>query len=138
MPAHQTRTLFRTAAVFNLAAVLLFWPALGLADELGLRPVPTDTVFAHIGIAAIGLFGVGYWMAAGAPDRHRGIIQLGLAGKVLVVAVVLGHLVAGTANGRLAGVVSGDVLFSLLFAWHLAATRTPSSSATEQRSAAAA
>ncbi|KRC53323.1 MULTISPECIES: hypothetical protein [unclassified Nocardioides] len=125
MPARQARILFRTAALFNAAAVLLFLPALGLAEDLGLRPVPTDTVFSHIGIAAIGLFGVGYWMAGGSPDRNRGIVQLGLAGKVLVVAIVAGHLVDGTANGRLTAVVSGDVVFSLLFAWYLVATRVP-------------
>ncbi|MDQ6526756.1 hypothetical protein RB608_24250 [Nocardioides sp. LHD-245] len=123
MSAHQARILFRTAALFNLAAVLLFLPALGLADRLALRPAPADTAFEHIAIAAIGLFGLGYWMAAGAPERHRGIIQLGLAGKVAVVAIVIGHFLAGSANGRLAGVVAGDVVFSVLFARYLILTR---------------
>lgn len=123
MSAHLTRLLFRVAALFNLVAVLLFLPVLGLSDDLGLEGAPTGTTFEHVGIAAVGLFGIGYWMAASAPERHRSLIQLGLAGKVAAIAVVLGHVLDGSANERLAAVVAGDVVFCVLFAWHLATTR---------------
>lgn len=120
----SARTLFRIAALFNFSAVLLFLPVLGLADRFDLQGAPTGTTFEHVGVAAIGLFGIGYWMAAGDPHRHRGIIQLGLAGKILVVVLVVIHLLDGSANGRLVGVVSGDVVFSGLFSWYLIVSRT--------------
>ena len=122
MSPQKIRILFRTAALFNWSAVVLFLPVLGLADRLG-RGGPTGTVFEHLGIGAIGLFGLGYWMVASAPDQNRGIVQLGLLGKVLAVALVGGHYLAGNVSLPLALVVSGDVVFVVLFARYLAITR---------------
>lgn len=119
MSPRRVRILFRTAALFNWSAVVLFLPAFGLAERLGLHTAPTGTPFEHIGIAAIGLFGVGYWMVASSPDQNRGIAQLGLAGKVMVIALVVGHYVADDVNLRLTLVVCGDVVYSVLFAWYL-------------------
>ncbi|MCR1783213.1 hypothetical protein KVF89_11770 [Nocardioides carbamazepini] len=119
----SARTLFRIAALFNFSAVLLFLPVLDLADRFGLDGAPTGTMFEHVGLAAIGLFGIGYWMAAGDPYRHRGIIQLGLAGKILVVALVLMHFNDGSVNGRLTTMVLGDAVFSVLFTWYLISSR---------------
>ena len=131
MSTNRVRVLFRTAAVFNWSAVALFLPALGLAERLGLSPAPTGTLFEHVGIAAIGLFGVGYWMAGSAPDRQRGVIQLGLAGKVIVVALVLAYYLAGDANLRLTLVISGDAIYAVLFTRYLAKTRVSSSMGSE-------
>ena len=123
MSPQKIRILFRTAALFNWSAVVFFLPVLGLADRLG-RGAPTDTVFEHVGLGAIGLFGLGYWMVASAPEQNRGIVQLGLLGKVLAIALVVGHYVAGNVSLPLALVVSGDVIFAVLFARYLATTRT--------------
>lgn len=119
MSPRRVRILFRTAALFNWSAVVLFLPAFGVAERLGLHTAPTGTPFEHIGIAAIGLFGVGYWMVAASPEQNRGIAQLGLAGKVLVIALILGHYMAHDVNLRLTLVVCGDVVYSALFAWYL-------------------
>jgi hypothetical protein len=121
MSPQKIRILFRTAALFNWSAVVLFLPVLGLADRIGYGG-PTGTVFEHLGIGAIGLFGLGYWMVASAPEQNRGIVQLGLLGKLLAVALVGGHNLAGNVSGPLALVVSGDVVFAVLFARYLATT----------------
>jgi hypothetical protein len=121
----RIRILFRTAALFNWSAVVFFLPILGLADRLG-HGAPTGTPFEHIGIGAVGLFGLGYWMVASAPEQNRGIVQLGLLGKVLAVALVVGHYLAGNVSLPLALVVSGDVVFAVLFARYLATTPRPS------------
>jgi hypothetical protein len=122
MSPQRIRILFRTAALFNWSAVVFFLPVLGLADRLG-RGAPTGTVFEHLGIGAIGLFGLGYWMVASAPEQNRGIVQLGLLGKVLAIVLVAGHYLAGNVSAPLALVVSGDVVFAVLFARYLATTR---------------
>lgn len=143
MSAPTARLLFRIAALFNAGAVLLFLPVLGLADHAGLEGAPTGTTFEYVGIAAVGIFGVGYWIAAAAPERHRDIVWLGLAGKVLAVSIVISNLVEGDVNGRLAAVVAGDIVFCVLFTWYLASNRpatdtsAPAPSTAAQRSARA-
>jgi hypothetical protein len=122
MSLQKIRLLFRTAALFNWAAVAFFLPALGLANRLG-RGAPSDTAFEHLGIGAIALFGLGYWMVASAPEQNRGIVQLGLLGKIVAIVLVVGHYLAGNVSLPLALVVSGDVIFAVLFARYLAATR---------------
>ena len=122
MSPQQTRTLFRIAALFNWSAVVFFLPALGIADRLG-HGAPTGTPFEHVGLGAIALFGIGYWMVASAPEQNRGIVQLGLLGKVLAIAVVVGHYIAGNVSLPLALVVSGDIVFAVLFARYLVGTR---------------
>ena len=127
MSPQKTRVLFRLAALFNWSAVVFFLPALGLADRLG-RGAPTDTAFEHLGIGAIALFGLGYWMVGSAPEKNRGIVQLGLLGKVVAIALVAGHYLAGNVSLPLALVVSGDVVFAVLFARYLATTRAEQTS----------
>jgi hypothetical protein len=117
----KIQILFRSAALFNWAAAVFFLPVLGLADRLGYGG-PTGTVFEHLGLGFIALFGLGYWMVASAPEQNRGIVQLGLLGKSLAVALVVGHYVAGNVSAPLALVVSGDVVFAVLFARYLATT----------------
>lgn len=124
MPTDNARVLFRSGAVFNWVATLLLLPESRLANRLGMRPAPTGTLSDHVAAGAVGLFGVGYWMAGSAPERHRGIIQLGLAGKILVIALVLGHYLAGNANLRLTAAVLGDLIYSVLFARYLATSRS--------------
>ena len=122
MSPQKIRILFRTAALFNWSAVVFFLPVLGLADRLG-HGAPTGTPFEHVGLGSIGLFGLGYWMVASAPEQNRGIVQLGLLGKVLAVALVAGHYLAGNVSLPLALVVSGDLIYAVLFARYLATTR---------------
>ena len=124
MTLATARPLFRFSALFNWTAVLLFLPALGIGRAIGIDPVPTGTILEEVGLLAIILFGVGYWMAASAPDAHRGILKLGLAGKLGVVAIVGMHFVSSTANLIWMLVVSGDLLFAVLFILYLRATRT--------------
>jgi hypothetical protein len=123
MSPQKTRILFRTAALFNWSAVVFFLPVLGIADRLG-RGAPSDTAFEHLGLGAIALFGLGYWLVASAPEQNRGIVQLGLLGKVLAIVLVVGHYVAGNVSLPLALVVSGDAVFAVLFARYLATTRS--------------
>jgi hypothetical protein len=121
--ATKVSILFRSAALFNWAAALLFLPTTGLAHRFGLHPAPTGTWLEHFGIAAVVLFGFGYWMAGGPPEHHRGIIQLGLVGKVTAVLIVFGHYLDDTANLQLTLVILGDAVFVGLFAWYLVSSR---------------
>ena len=129
MQLKVARLIFYSAALFNWGAVLLFLPALGIARHLGIDPAPAGTIFEDIGLAAVIVFGAGYWMVGNAPERHRGIIHIGLIGKLMVVAIVCAHYLAGSASLALAAVVSGDLIYAALFILFLKSTPRPESSA---------
>jgi len=116
MTDDQQRFLFYSAAVFNWFACVLLFPAFGIADRLGLSPVMTNAPFDQVALFAIALFGYGYWMVGRNPRAHRGIVMLGLIGKIAVVSVLFGHFfLVGDVNFNLAGLAIGDVVYSALF-----------------------
>lgn len=114
MTHSRIRLLFMTAALFNWAAVLLFTPATGLPQALGLTPAGNG-LFDHIALLAIAGFGCGYWLVSRDPASHRGIVVLGLLLKLGVVAIAIAHALAGSLNARTAMVVSGDLVYAALF-----------------------
>ena len=116
MTTDQQRVLFYSAAVFNWVACVLMFPAFGLADRLGFTPVMTNAPFDQIALLAVALFGYGYWMVGRNPGAHRGIILLGLIGKIAFVSILFGHyLFVGDVNFNLAGLTIGDMIYSVLF-----------------------
>lgn len=119
-PSTYTRNLFRTAALFNFGAAALFLPITGIAPALGLQPLAGNDLFAQIALLAIFTFGLGYWMVSNDPQAHRGIVRLGTLAKLGVVALAWAHvLFIGDANVRMGLLVSGDLLYALLFLQHL-------------------
>lgn len=111
MTLAQTKALFYSAALFNWGAVLIL--AL-LAHALGLEP-PLQSLFGQITLGAIFVFGCGYWLVGMAPTAYRGIVALGVLGKLAVVAIVWANWLAGSTTPQMALLVSGDVIYSLLF-----------------------
>ncbi len=121
MQLKHARLLFHVAAVFNFAAVALLYPASGMATMLQLSPAPGAGVFDQVALLAIFAFGVGYWLVARNPDRNRDLVKISLGAKLGVVAIIVTHFLAGSANMNLVVLVSGDLLFSLAFAYFLKA-----------------
>ena len=118
MTAKQQRIMFYSAAIFNWCACLLFFTPLGLASALNLSHSVSvsDGPFEQIALMAIALLGLGYWMVARNPDANRGIVLLGLIGKLAVVAIFFGHyFLVGDVNFNLAGLSIGDIIYSWLF-----------------------
>lgn len=76
----------RVAGVYNLAwgAVMIIAPVWSLG-VLGVRPVGSEVwpeLWGCIGMI-VGVYGIGYLLAAAAPLRHWPITLVGLLGKVL-------------------------------------------------------
>jgi hypothetical protein len=116
-----TRMLFSTAAGFNfaMAASLLFLRSQLLAI-LQLETVTgTDLVFEYITAALIASYGGAYVCVALDPYKYRAYIPLGVAGKLMVVAMVCLLWMAGTASWRLAALASSDLIFAALFVDYL-------------------
>jgi len=120
MSPSQQRLLFYSAAIFNWSACLILYAPLGIASALNLSHAVHNGPFEQVAIMAVAIFGLGYWMVARNPEAHRGIVILGLIGKIAVVAILLGHyFLVGDININLAALSSGDVIYSVLFFMYL-------------------
>ena len=123
MTEYNTKILFSAAAVYNWVACLLFLEPLGLAAAFNLSHSVGGDPFAQIALLAIFLFGCGYWMVPGNPKGYRGVVVVGLIGKIGVVAIAFTHyFFIGDVNFNLAGLTLGDVIFAALFVRYLKAT----------------
>lgn len=87
--------LFIAAAIFNLLVglPLLLDPAMGPK----LLPLPAgDFIWPRIAGGLIVMFGIGYFIVSRDLDRNRGIIGLGVAGKLMIVLILLIYWIKGT------------------------------------------
>jgi len=86
---------------FFPVACLISLPSSGISSAVGFTPLMTNGPFDQIALLAIALSGYGYWMAAGDPVAHRGIVVLGALGKAGGIAIMFGHhLLVGDVNLR--------------------------------------
>ena len=116
MKPNQQHILFYSAAIFNWAACFILFAPLGIANTLGLSHSVGNGPFDQIALMAIALLGLGYWMVAGDPVAHRGIVVMGLIGKIAFVGIIFSHyFFVGDVNLNLAGLASGDIIYSVLF-----------------------
>jgi hypothetical protein len=112
----QQSAMFYSAAIFNWLACVMFFPGSGISSALGFTPLMTNGPFEQVALMAIGLFGIGYWMAARDFAANRGIVVLGAIGKVCVVAIFFGHyLMVGDVNLAQALPTLGDAAYVILF-----------------------
>ncbi len=123
MTIKQTQVIFYSAAVFNFLAALILFAPTGLAAQLGIHPLPEGGVYESVMVGAIAVFGVGYAWVGRNPKENIGIAKLGLLGKLAVVAVVYSYAFSGGVNLMFAVLVSGDLLYSILFAIYLNSQR---------------
>jgi Domain of unknown function (DUF4166) len=126
VPPPRSNALAWAAFILGLAALYnLVWGAVAvLMPDLGLRllGVPGSAsrpLVQCIGMI-VGVYGIGYGIAASDPARHWPIVLVGLLGKVLgplgaVWAVATGTLSAGIAVVNL----TNDVVWWLPFGWIL-------------------
>ncbi len=120
------RLVLAAAAVYNLAwgTTVVLFPALPFA-WMGIEPPRYPAIFQCLGMV-IGVFGIGYAIAAADPRRHWPMVLVGLLGKILGP---LGFLWAAS-QGQLpwsfgVTILANDLVWWLPFAlilWH-AATR---------------
>lgn len=126
MTTDAQRRMFQSAAVFNWLACLILLPATGIAAYLGFTPLMGNGPFGHMALMAIALFGYGYWMVSRDPVAHRGIIVLGIIGKLGVVSVMFAHYFFGTdMNLRQALLALVDLTYAVIFIRALKSLPTP-------------
>jgi hypothetical protein len=111
-----SKGLFKTAACFNVLAGLPWLVALHpVANLMGLEITAAGALFIQITMAVVVIFGWAYWMIGRDPVRYRPYIALGLMLKIMVVALIYGHWLAGNIPWPLPVLASGDIVFAALF-----------------------
>ena len=115
----QRRLFFRIAALFNFSVGGVFILAYPQVQELlGLPATPSGLmVFRDLFFGLVIACGVAYWLLGENYARYRMYAPLGAALKLIVVAVVLGHCLAGHNTPALFVLSLGDVFFAIAFMW---------------------
>ena len=120
------RWLFGIAAAANVSVGLsLLFLRRQVAPLLQLDPLAgTNLVFFYLAGTLIVTFGYAYLRIALDPHRWRPVISLGVIGKLLAVGSASWAWLAGDVGGRLPLLLSGDVVFALLFVDYLRRTQS--------------
>jgi hypothetical protein len=117
--------LFGVAAIANVVvAAALLVARIQLSAFVPLDPISgTNTWFANLAGALIGLFGVVYGLIARDPRTYRPCIGILAVGKLLAVGCAVMPWIEGETSYRLALLLSPDVVFAVLFLDYLRRTR---------------
>ena len=109
------RTALYATGVMNLAAAIGFLPASrGVREMAGLPSESHPLIFMTVALF-VGLFGVGYLLAARAGRAERLFITIAAFGKLGFVALLVWYWSQDLLPLRAPLVGSSDLVFSLLF-----------------------
>jgi hypothetical protein len=127
--------VLRLAAVYNLAwgTLVILFP-LAPFHWAGMEEPNYPELFQCIGMI-VGVYGVGYWIAAADPYRHWPIVLVGLLGKIFGPVGFLVSALKGTLPW-IAGctILTNDLIWWLPFFLILAWAHKQSTRATHQKS----
>ena len=107
------RGVLYAGAIYNLAwgAMVVFFPRMPF-EWAGMEPPNYLSLWQCIGMI-VGVYGVGYWIAAGDPVRHWPIVLVGLLGKILGPI----GFVWTASRGELPWIAGGTILTNDLAWW---------------------
>ena len=112
------KTVFFVGALWNWGLSLLFI-SLSIMNKQFLSPflnrIPESMMTFYAFLAAVFIFGMGYYWTSKDVQRNRDIIKMGILGKIAVFALFLTYTISGevTLMGLVAATV--DLVFAGLF-----------------------
>lgn len=116
---------FLLAAFWNFAGAIpgIFFPAWSM--KFFYAAVPSDDYHALLGTSlfwgSVFVFGIGYLIVAGDPEKNSGILVMGVMGK-LILALVWCHTYFFCRNYStivVLGAATGDLIFAIYFYYYL-------------------
>ena len=111
------RTILRFAGAYKLSVGMLavVFPRM-LFEWAGMQPPTYPELFQCIGMI-VGVYGIGYWVAASNPFTHWPIVLVGLLGKILGPAGFAFALARGTLPAAFGvTIITNDLIWWLPFA----------------------
>jgi len=109
--------VLRAAAVYNImwGIFTVFWPD-AYFDWLGLERMNYPMMWQGVGMI-VGVYGVGYWIAAVNPVRHWPIVLVGFLGKLLGPIGMAGYVFRGVLPLKIMWLnMTNDLIWLLPFA----------------------
>lgn len=117
------RTALWVAAFFNLGGMFVFaFPEMAIGPLVGL-PTDVPVVYRAVTAVFILLFGGAYAWLARQPVIDRPLIGLSAIGKAGVFAAIFILWLFSAVSGWLVLLISGDLVFAILFVWWLNQTK---------------
>lgn len=121
-PTKFWKILFLVVGLFNgLAGCLgMVFPAHGLRFVNGLEITEPSILFIFfIFCFVVALFGLGYFMVAFNAVANRGLVVVGVIGKISFPAMALFGYLNGMATLEFMLVIAGDLVWAGLFIYYL-------------------
>jgi len=111
------KRLFLIGALYNIVLGLIFLVFFSRLMSLFDMPMPPRelAVFHQMGILLAMVYGIGYYMVSRDLYAHKGIVLLGIIGKIIVFLLFLHHLVFSGLHVLIFLIGVGDLMFALLF-----------------------
>ena len=112
------RLLYVIAAIWNwaLAVMFLVLPRISMNYfYLGGPAIPNVLIWFDCFMGLVFAFGVGFYLVSLNPKQNYGLIEIAVLEKTWVFIVGLLYFLVGQASALLLGIVSGDLVFGLLF-----------------------
>jgi len=115
MSLKSIKTLFLVASIYDLILGLVFGLFFKLIyNSFGVAP-PENAAYIQLPAFYILIFGIGFYLVFRDPERHRGIVLLGILMKVNFICVAFGHWFAGNLPVFYLPWAVLDVIFLILF-----------------------
>jgi hypothetical protein len=113
--------MFVGAAVWNIAGGVFLKSATGWIFSSAGLPAPDPLLYYDTWLAMILVFGFGYYLISRDMYGHRGIVLMGIVGKLAFATIFLGWYVAhpGRVPPFFLIAVAGDLYFVVRFAMFL-------------------
>nr|BDT27448.1 alkyl hydroperoxide reductase [Bacteriovorax sp. HI3] len=110
------KTTLKIAALYNVVwgALIIFFPH-ALFDFAGLPRMNYPGVWQCVGMI-VGVYGVGYWVAASDPRRHWPIVLVGFLGKIFGPIGFIQALYTGVFNLKFGlTIITNDLVWWIPF-----------------------
>jgi hypothetical protein len=125
---HQ-KVMYTIAAIWNwvLAILFLVLPRIdigyfGISGNI----VPPTFLWFDCFMGLVFAFGIGFYLVSLNPEKNRDLLLIAIFEKCWVFVIGLYYFITGEASAWVLAVVTGDLLFGLLFAEDVLAMRRAS------------
>ncbi len=116
MNTKTSEKILKIAALYNIiwGAIIIIFPH-ALFDFAGLPRLNYPGVWQCVGMI-VGVYGLGYWIAASDPNRHWPIVLVGFLGKILGPIGFLQALYTGVFNLKFGlTIITNDLIWWIPF-----------------------
>lgn len=119
----QYATFFKMAAIYNFIAAAGFLLLPDFGSMMFLKKGALENFYAHMFYnftwAFVFIFGIGYYIVGLDVDKNHGIVLIGIIGKLFFYVYFLYLFTISRSTLFSVAGVTGDLLFSVAFAYFL-------------------